>query len=163
VIFAILAGAWVCASGAEDTTVPFPKGYRNWTFLHSSMVGPKLEGFWKRPCEKPCTAGIFYFYANDKAMAGLRNGAYADGAIIAEEMLEYQGRETGGGKEGSRRVVGVMVKDGQRYSSTGGWGFGFYDGDTLKDQLDGAGRQACFQCHVPRKDHGYVFSEYTER
>jgi hypothetical protein len=50
-----------------------------------------------------------------------------------------------------------MIKDSKRYASTGGWGFGSFDGATLESQLDTAGRQACFDCHIPRKDHGYVF------
>ena len=162
-IAAVIGAGCFCASGTGDATVPYPKGYRNWTFLHASLISPKLAGFWKPPCEKPCTAGIFYFYANEKAMAGIRTGEFADGAIIAEEMLEVLGREDGAAKEGSRRMVGVMVKDSQRYSSTGGWGFGSYDGVTLEDRLDSAGRQACFQCHIPRKDRGYVFTEYSER
>ena len=150
------------ASGDSDT-VPFPANYRHWTFLHSSLISPTLAGFWKRPCEKPCTAGIFHFYANDKAMDGLRTGDYADGAVIAEEMLELLSSTTGAGKEGERRLVGVMVKDNQRYAATGGWGFGSFDGVTLENQLDAASRQACFECHIPRKDHGYVFSTYRER
>jgi hypothetical protein len=157
-----LAGSFY-ARGADDEKVPFPDGYRHWTFLHSSLIGPKLPGFWKRPCEKPCTAGIFQFYANEKAMAGLRTGEYADGAIIAEELLEVLGSDSGGAKEGERRMVGVMVKDSNRYAATGGWGFGTYQDASREDGLDGAAKKACFQCHVPRKDQGYVFSEYHER
>jgi hypothetical protein len=149
--------------GDDDQTVPYPQGYRHWTYLHSSLIGPKLAGFWKRPCEKPCTAGIFNFYANAEAMTGLRTGEYANGAIFAEELLEMLGSPTGGGKEGERRLVGVMVKDSQRYVSTGGWGFGTFDGATTENELDSAARKACFQCHIPRKDHGFVFTEYQER
>ena len=149
--------------GASDSGVPYPEGYRHWTFLHSSMVSAKYSAFGKQPCEKPCTAGIFYFYANDKAMSGLRTGSYEDGAILAEEMLEYLGKESGAGKEGQRRMVGAMVRDSRRYSATGGWGFATYDGASRSDNLDAAARDACFECHVPRKDHGYVFTEYHER
>jgi hypothetical protein len=151
------------ARGADDQAVPYPEGYRHWTYLHSSLIGPKLPGFWKRPCENPCTAGIFHFYANPKAMAGLQTGQYPDGAVIAEEMLEMMGSPSGGGKEGERRLVGVMVKDGKRYASTGGWGFGSYDGDSREDYVDSAAKTACFTCHIPRKDKGYVFTEYRER
>jgi hypothetical protein len=59
--------------------------------------------------------GIFNFYANEKVMTGLRSGVYPDGAVIAEELLEILGSASGGGKEGERRLVGVMVKDSQRY------------------------------------------------
>jgi hypothetical protein len=151
------------ARAADDQTVPYPEGYRHWTYLHSSLIGPTVAGFWKRPCEKPCTAGIFNFYANEKAMTGLRTGNYTDGAVIAEELLEMRGSASGGGKEGERRLVGVMVKDNKRYASTGGWGFGSYDGDSRENQLDSAAKNACFTCHTPRKDHGFVFTEYLER
>ena len=81
---------WFSArSGAAEAGTPYPDGYRQWTFLHSSMVPPTFDAFKKKPCEKPCMAGIFHFYANDKAMEGLRTGSYPDGAIIAEEMLEW--------------------------------------------------------------------------
>lgn len=136
---------------------PYPEGYRHWTFLHSSLVPATFSAF-KKPCEKPCTAGIFHFYANDKAMQGLLAGAYPDGAIFAEEMLEWLGS-----KEGQRRIVGVMVKDNQRYASTQGWGYGNFDEDSRTDTLDAKARQECAQCHLARKDHGYVFTEYRER
>src|ERR1700691_2412338 len=125
---------------AGDPGVLYPEGYRHWTFLHSSMVSAKYSAFGKQPCEKPCTAGIFYFYANDKAMSGLRSGSYEDGAIIAEEMLEFLGKENGSGKEGQRRMVGVMVRDNQRYSTTGGWGFATYEGGNRTDNLEAADR-----------------------
>lgn len=56
-----------------------------------------------------------------------------------------------------------MVKDSARYSATGGWGFGSFDGEPMTDTLTDANRTACFTCHIPRKDHGYVFTEYKER
>ena len=141
---------------------PYPEGYRHWTFLHSSMVPPTFSAFGKKPCEKPCTAGIFHFYANDKAMQGLRTGSYPDGAIIAEEMLEWLSTSNGA-KEGQRRVIGAMVRDSKRYSSTGGWGYGSFDDGSRTDMLDAKAREACAQCHLTRKDQGYVFTEYRER
>jgi hypothetical protein len=147
---------------AADAGTPYPEGYRHWTFLHASLVPATFDAFKKKPCEKPCMAGIFYFYANDKAMAGLRTGTYADGAIIAEEMLEWLSTSTGA-KEGQRRVVGVMVKDSKRYSSTDGWGYGSFDEDGRTDKLEAKQREACHTCHVSRKDQGYVFTEYRER
>jgi hypothetical protein len=142
---------------------PYPEGYRRWTFLHSSMVSPTFDAFGKKPCEKPCVAGIFHFYANDKAMEGFHSGVYPDGAIIAEEMLEWLSNSSGGAKEGQRRIVGVMVKDSQRYASTAGWGYGSFDDGSRTDKLDAKAREACHQCHVARKDQGYVFTEYKER
>ena len=86
---------------ADEATVAYPEGYRNWTFLHGSIVPGAFGAFSKSPCVKPCTNGMFYFYANELAMKGLRTGAYDDGAIIAEEMLEFKIGEkgVGGSKE----------------------------------------------------------------
>jgi hypothetical protein len=52
-------------------------------------------------------------------MDGLRTSSYPDGAIFAEEMLEWLSTANGGAREGQRRVVGVMVKDSQRYKLDG--------------------------------------------
>jgi hypothetical protein len=150
-------------TAAADMGTPYPEEYRHWTFLHSSMVPATFDAFGSKPCAKPCTAGLFHFYANDMAVEGLRTGSYPDGAIIAEEMLEWLASSSGGGGEGQRRVVGVMVKDSQRYSSTGGWGYGSFDDGSRVDKLDGKAREACHQCHVARKAQGYVFTEYRER
>jgi hypothetical protein len=148
---------------AGEESVPYPEGYRAWTFLHGSLVPAGFPGFSKSPCIKPCTNGIFYFYANEQAMKGLRTGIYNDGAIIAEEMLELLVGDKGNGGEGHRVLTAVMVKDSRRYATTGGWGFGNFDEGSKVDTLDAKARQACYQCHTSRKDHGYVFSQYVER
>jgi len=149
---------------ADRPGTPYPEGYRHWTFLHSSMVPTTtFDAFSKKPCEKPCMAGLFHFDANDKAMEGLRTGSFGDGAIFAEEMLEWLPTSTGGAQEGQRRVIGVMLKDHQLYSTTGGWGYGFFDDGSTRDRLDAKTREACHQCHLARKDQGYVFAEYRER
>jgi Cytochrome P460 len=148
---------------ASEKGTPYPEGYRHWTFLHSSMVPATFGAFGNKPCEKPCIAGLFHFYANDKAMEGLRVGSYPDGAIFAEEMLEWLSFSNGSGKEGPRRIIGVMVKDSQRYSSTAGWGYGNFEDGSQTDTLDVKQRETCHQCHIARKDRGYVFTEYRER
>lgn len=148
---------------ADDATVAFPEGYRNWTFLHSSLVPGAFSAFAKSPCVKPCTNGIFHFYANERAMKGLRSGVYDDGAMIAEEMLAFEIGEKGTGSEGPRVLAAVMVKDSRRYAATGGWGFGNFNEGSRENTLDAAAQQTCFQCHTSQKDHGYVFTRYVDR
>jgi hypothetical protein len=155
--------AFVPSVRADEGSASFPDGYRAWTFLHSSLAPAGFPGFAKHPCTKPCTNGIFYFYANDQAKNGLRTGTYADGSIIAEEMLEYLVGEKGSGKEGARVLTAVMVKDSRRYAATGGWGFGNFDEGSKANTLDAKAQRKCFQCHVARKDHAYVFSQYADR
>lgn len=151
------------AALAGESSVPFPEGYRQWTFLHSSTVPANFGAFKKTPCEKPCSAGIFHFYANGKAMEGLRSGNYADGSIFTEEMLEFLNDPSKNGKEGKRRDVGVMVKDEKLYASTGGWGYGTFEEGSKINALSAVDQAACYQCHLSRKDHGQIFTEYTER
>jgi hypothetical protein len=148
---------------ADEGSVSYPDGYRTWTFLHSSLVPSGFPGFSKSPCVKPCTNGIFYFYANELAMKGLRTDTYADGAVIAEEMLEFLVGDKGNGGERRRVLTAVMVKDSRRYAATGGWGFGNFDEGSKANTLDAKAQQACFQCHTSRKDHGYVFTQYVDR
>jgi hypothetical protein len=147
----------------SDTPVSYPDGYREWRFLHSSLAPPNFPGFSKMPCLKPCTNGIFYFYGNDLAVAGFKTGNFPDGAVIAEEMLEYLVNEKGVGKEGKRVLTAVMFKDSVRYAATGGWGFGNFDEGSKTNTLDAKAQQNCFQCHTSRKDHGFVFTEYSPR
>jgi hypothetical protein len=148
---------------ADQGSVSYPDGYRAWTFLHGSLVPAGFPGFSKSPCVKPCTNGIFYFYANEQAMKGLRTGSYEDGAVIAEEMLDFRVGEKGNGGEGQRVLTAVMVKDSSRYAETGGWGFGNFNEGSKVNTLDAKAQHACFQCHIPRKDQGYVFTQYVER
>jgi hypothetical protein len=148
---------------AEEGAMAYPEGYRSWTFLHGSLVPASAAGFGKSPCVKPCTNGIFYFYANELAMKGLRSGTYPDGAVIAEELLEFLVGEKGSGGEGRRVLTAIMVKDSRRYADTGGWGFGHFAEGSKVNDLDAKAQQACYQCHISRKDHGYVFAQYGDR
>jgi hypothetical protein len=165
VVFVTLSAIALGVTAAENSPgVPYPEGYRHWTFLHSSMMPlATFNMVSKKPCEKPCISGLHHFYANDKAMEGLRTGSYPDGAIITDEVMEWLSASNGGATEGQRVVVAVMVKDSQRYSSTGSWGWGLFDDGSRADKADAKTRQACYQCHSARKDQAYVYTEYRER
>jgi Cytochrome P460 len=59
---------------------------------------------------------------------------------------------------GSPVNMQVMIKDSQKYSATGGWGFGdFTDGKPA----DEAKHKTRFGCHEPAKDHDFVFTRYA--
>jgi hypothetical protein len=106
--------------------------------------------------------GGFYFYANEKAMEGLKTGKFVDGSILMDEVLELHGGEGGGAKEGPRRGIGVMVKNAKLYAATDGWGFGQFKGDSKEEASTVEQKNTCFQCHVPKKDQDYVFTVYRE-
>jgi hypothetical protein len=51
-----------------------------------------------------------------------------------------------------------MVKDSKKYAATGGWGFGdFTNGKPGNEAL----MKTCFACHLPAKDHDFVFTRYA--
>ena len=109
---------------------------------------------------------------NDIAYKAFKAGKlpFPDGSIIAalhwtrvpsEENDKILNAKFPGAKNflpGQTVNVQFMVKDSKKYASTGGWGFAdFKDG---KPQ-DKALHEACFPCHVPAKDHDYVYAQYA--
>ena len=156
----VLTAAWLLSWSVylwagPNETISFPVEYRKWAHVKSALVGP--------PSPAAATeAGIHHVYANEKAMEGYNTGKFPDGSIIVYDLLET--KETGGvTTEGAQRRVDVMVKDGQRYQQTGGWGFARFWGTNRSEGALAADRQAeCFGCHSKRKDHDAVFSDFRK-
>lgn len=51
----------------------------------------------------------------------------------------------------------AMVKDSKKYSNTGGWGFGHWEGEKLV-MNDKTQSTTCFACHAPMKNNDYVYT-----
>jgi hypothetical protein len=125
--------------------VTLPTAYRDWRLI--SMTHE--EG------------GFNQFRAqlgNDTAIKAYREGniPFSDGAIMVAlhwNRVPSDDDNKVFGKvqafvDGSPVNMQVMVKDSQKYSATGGWGFGdFTDGEPA----DEAKHTTCFLCHQPRK------------
>ena len=103
-------------SQADDhKQVPYPESFRDWRHVKSMIIKAG------HPLATPFK-GIHHVYANDKAMSGLRDGHYPDGAVLVFDLLDYvQADNTL--QEAERKLVGVMHKDAAKYAATGGWGF----------------------------------------
>jgi hypothetical protein len=134
--------------------VPYPDGYRTWTHVKSSLISPAHANF-------ATQGGFQHIYANTQAMAGYRSRSFPDGAIIAFEWLEMQDRN-GAYAEGPRRQLDVMVKDSQRFASTGGWGFQRFANDSRTELAATPTPQQCFTCHDRLKKDGLVLSTYRQ-
>lgn len=149
---AVLSLSTACASGGlkKGDSVPSPVDYRNWHHVKSMVIQPGHalhEAF----------GGIHHVYANDAAMAGLKTGVYADGAVFAFDLLEA--KEGGNAvQEGGRKVLGVMHRSSEAFAATGGWGFAGFTPDG-KDVVKDMGAQ-CYQCHASQEPRGYVFSQW---
>jgi hypothetical protein len=137
---------------APDSTVPYPNGYRKWVHVGTTLVGPQSPFF-------ASNGGIHHIYANEKAVKGYETGTFPDGAIVVFDLLDMK-EVNGATSEGPRKRIDVMLKDAQRFSSTGGWGFERFLGDRETDPVLTAEQKAtCFTCHERRKAQDYVFSK----
>jgi Cytochrome P460 len=148
----IVAGVVVAATNND---VPYPEGYRRWQHVKSMVIqeGHPLHGSF---------GGIHHLYGNTKAMEGYRTGKFADGSVIAFDLLEANAAGNAI-TEGKRKVLGVMWKDSKKYAATGGWGFEGFPGDSKTERAVGANAAtACFGCHIAQKQNGYVFSAYRD-
>ncbi|MCU7928783.1 MAG: cytochrome P460 family protein [Candidatus Thiodiazotropha sp. (ex Dulcina madagascariensis)] len=139
------------SAGAEESAVPFPENYRNWLHVKSMLILPD------HPLEQPFQ-GIHHIYANEAATRGMMNGDYADGAEIVFDLLNTLEKENTI-QEGSRKLIGVMLRNKSRYAETGGWGFEAFSGDSKTERLVKDGGDACFGCHAPEESSHFVFSK----
>lgn len=138
-----------------DGAASFPKTFRRWAHVKSVLVGPQSSAF-------ATEGGIHHIYANDKALEGYDAGKFPDGSVIVYDLLETK-EIAGNTIEGPTRRVDVMVKESERYASTGGWEFMSFMGSNQTDgQLTAERKATCVGCHAHRKDHDLVFSEFRK-
>jgi hypothetical protein len=148
---AAIVGA--AATAVADTKLALPKGYRHWFHVNTAIVTKDSAMF-------DAIGGMHNVYVNATGLKALKSGGtYAKGSVFASDVHEF-GIVDGVYTEGNRKGVAVMVKDAEKYAATGGWGFQVWlGGDPAKPIVTDAAKQ-CFGCHVPQKDHQYVFSTY---
>jgi hypothetical protein len=147
------------AGGAEDESAAIagskmPPGYRDWPLISVAHEEGNLND-------------IRAVLGNDIAIKSYRDGKlpFLDGAIIARLAWSYASSEENNKVFGRSQSfvagpptdVQFMVKDANKYASTGGWGFAqFNDGKPATIVA-----QDCFSCHVPVKARDFVFTRYA--
>jgi hypothetical protein len=137
-------------AAAEAPGVAYPDGYRRWSHVKTTIVGPSSPAF-------ASNGGIHHFYANDKAMEGYAKGNFPDGAVLIDDGLEAV-ESNGVTKAGPRKRLAVMVKDAKAAPDTGGWLFEVFPKETHAPSLTQADRASCFACHT-KANRGAVFSD----
>ncbi len=142
--------------GSPVLVTQMPAGYRDWRVISVAHEEGNLHSF-------------AVVLGNDVAINAFRQGTlpFPDGTIIAAlhyhhvpsaENNKVFGREQSF-VPGTPSNVQFMIKDSQKYATTGGWGFGhFQDGKPLTDEVKIEG---CFECHAQNKDHDLVFTLYA--
>ena len=149
--FVILAGFTVNRS--SDDEVPYPEGYRMWTHVKTGLIGPQNPNF-------AFSGGYHHIYANAKAMQGYSSGYFPEGSVLVFDVLDTK-EQNGNTQESNRNHLDVMVKDSLKYSSTGGWGYEEFNGDSHTERrLTPTVRTQCFNCHA-KKDN-YVYSVFRK-
>jgi hypothetical protein len=144
--------------------VTIPVGYRDWRLISVKQLTGR-EGRLKQ---------LRAQLGNDLAIEAFREGKlpFPDGAIIAALHWNEASSDVdnqvlasgfpGAGLEsvfaGSPVNVQFMVKDSKKYAASGGWGYADFTNGKPGDQ---ALHEKCFPCHVPAKDHDYVFTRYA--
>jgi len=148
---AVLAMTSIAAEPADD--IRPPSGYRHWFHVNTMIVDKSSPLF-------ETLGGMHNVYVNSVGEAALKKGGpYPDRTMFATDLHEFSVSD-GSYVEGNRKGVAVMVKDAKKYASTGGWGFQFFaGGDPKKPFVTDAAKQ-CFECHQPKKDQDYVYSNY---
>ena len=136
---------------AEGIDAPYPEGYRSWFHVKTMLIEPGHQ------LENPFQ-GLHHVYANPKAVQGLNTGTYANGAIFAFDLLKYAEKDLTI-QEGDRKLLGIMHKDSNKYSSTGGWGFEGFAGNSKTKRLVNDGGRSCFACHASERKADFVFSQ----
>ncbi|HKE58826.1 MAG TPA: cytochrome P460 family protein [Pyrinomonadaceae bacterium] len=134
--------------------VAYPEGYRNWAHVKSSLISPSHKAF-------ATMGGFQHIYANPEAMTGYRTRTFPEGSIVVFDWLEMS-ESNGAFLEGPRRQLDVMVKDSQRFASTGGWGFQRFVKDSKTELASSPTPQECFACHDRLKKDGLVLSSYRQ-
>lgn len=133
-------------------TVAYPEDFRGWAHVKSGVIGPGHAMF-------ASSGGIHHVYANTKAMKGYHTRKFPENSVIVFEWLEWREKDGAIG-EGPRRQVDVMVKDSQRFASTGGWGFQRFMKDGKTELASSPTPQQCFACHDHLKQDDLVLSKY---
>jgi Cytochrome P460 len=140
--------------------VKIPPGFRDWKVIAvDQLITNKVDQ-------------LRVQLGNEIAIQAYRQGKlpFPDGAIIAaihwNRMPSEDNNKVLAGPfpgaqsfvAGAEANVQFMVKDSNKYASTGSWGFADFKGDKPGDE---ALHQTCWPCHQPAKDRDFVFTRYA--
>ena len=133
---ALVLGASVAATAQAGGEAAYPDGYRRWVHIKSGWIGEGSPAF-------PRFGGMHHVYANPKAMAGYRTGAFPTGAVMVFDVLETT-PGPGSLTTSARRQLDVMEK------TAAGWRYAEFKGDSRTERSVGAveGTKACAACHL---------------
>jgi hypothetical protein len=128
----VLAGPAPGATGSAkfttDGQLAVPQDFRNWSFIGAMVTPNGLNG---GKAGFPEFHNVYVERANLDAYR--KTGKFPEGTVIVKELTKVRDPSYPDGStdeasgrgffEGELSGLDVMVKDGKRFSATGGWGF----------------------------------------
>ncbi|GAA5335399.1 MULTISPECIES: cytochrome P460 family protein [Thermus] len=150
--FFLLAASAVGLLALGQGDFPYPEGFRLWPHVKSMELKPGhplYESF----------GGLHHIYVNPTGLPTYQAGKrspFPKGTVIVFDLLEAKS-EGNALVEGPRKLIGMMVKDPERYAETGGWGYYAFGPDKRPLAID---PKACHACHQGAANTDYVFSEF---
>jgi cytochrome c553 len=161
---------------APDETVKAAADAQYNTWIHASErtlnVQPSLNGIQYFPAYRDwkivSTTNRFdnhtlrVISGNEVAMHAIATNhinPWPDGTVFAKTAWTEQVDANGDTKTGSFIQVEFMIKDSQKYASTGGWGYARWRGTDLKPYgKDANFANECVGCHNPVRQNDYVYT-----
>src|SRR3954453_19566408 len=141
-----ISATFAAGQNADESPVfgiKLPAGYRDWRAVSVAHEAGNLND-------------IRVVLGNDIAIKAYRDGTrpFPDGTIIARLAYQYvpsaQNNAIFGQQQsfvaGNPTNVQISVKDSKRFPSTGGWGYGQFEGG--KPNASEPLVQTCFACHT---------------
>jgi hypothetical protein len=150
----LLAAFPLHAEEAKPAPAPngmeMPVGYKNWRLI---AVSQRTES-------QTLRAILGNSIAVDAARAGKTN-PWPKGAILAKLNWKQKTSSTFPTAivPGEFVHVDFMLKDDEKYASTGGWGFARWLGQEQKPYDKGDVAQECLACHGMVKGQDFVFTD----
>jgi len=132
----------------EPNGVPFSPDYKHWREVSGT--------------DRFDNGTMRVILGNDvavKAIEDHRINPWPDGTIFAKVTWYTQPDGTGFVRTGAFKQVELMIRDGGKYRSTKGWGWGRWLGTDYKPYgKTSAFAEECVSCHEPLRKNDYVYT-----
>jgi hypothetical protein len=132
----------------EFNGVAFLPDYKNWKVISST---DRFDNHTMRE-----------ILGNDiaiKAIAENHINPWPDGTVFAKVAWTRQPDDKGTVHTGKFIQVELMIRDGQKYADTAGWGWGRWRGTDLKPYgKDAHFTRECVGCHTPVRNNDFVYT-----
>ncbi|MBN9384001.1 MAG: heme-binding domain-containing protein [Chitinophagaceae bacterium] len=149
---------WIAATGAGPDVKPEPNGFAYLSDFSSWQAISSTERW-----DNGTMRVIMGNPAAVKAIREGRTNPWPDGTAFAKVAWKALLRPSGEIMPGQFLQVEFMLKDKEKYATTGGWGWGRWKGDELKPYgKDASFVSECMHCHQPMHDRDLVFTMPVE-